>query len=75
MFERGGIDPVNQCALYLVTMGVLFQGFVENFAYKQPDVLFLVHMKDSVSTLAENTKLHALPPLHYLTNDDAMMCS
>ena len=75
MFERGGIGPVNQCVLYLVTMGVLFQGSVENLAHKQPDVLFMVHMKDSVSTTAENTKLHAIPPLHYLTNDDAMMCS
>jgi len=74
MFERGGIGPVNQRALYLVMMGVLFQGSVENLAYKQLDVLFIVHMKDSVSTTAENTKLHALSPLHYLTNDDAMMC-
>ena len=56
-------------------MGVLFQGSVENLAYKQLDALFIVHMKDSVFTMAENTNLHALSPLHYLTNDDAMICS
>jgi len=56
-FEGGDIDPVKPVHVvfrrtwYLVTMRVFFQGSVESLAATRPDMLFIVHMKDSAFTM------------------------
>jgi len=52
---------LSQCTWYLATTRVFLQGSVENLAATQPDMLFIVHAKDSAFTM----KLHAIQ-LHVL---------
>ena len=58
---------------YLVTMRVFFQGSVENLAAMRPDVLFIVHAKDSAFPMGRIQSYMLF--FFHCNNNDAIMHS